>query len=378
MAKLRIPLCDVHKSLGAQFGEFAGWEAPINYTSVIEEHLAVRRTVGFFDLSHMGRLLLSGSDATRVLDHLLPRDITSEKGMMVGPTAFLNEHAGFKDDVMTYNLGADGWLIVPNAANREKIRSWLDEWIGRLSAQAHVEDHTMDWVLFAVQGPRAAELMKKLGAPSEVLDLKVLRFRSNVEFEAAGARALIVSRSGWTGEDGFEIIAEAGEGEKILLKAAELLEELDGRLCGLGARDSLRMEVGFVLYGHEIDEETTPVEARYWWVFQPGPKQGCVGCQALREALRRGAARVRVGLKLGKKARVVPRQGDKVYIDDVEIGYVTSGAYSPVLKRSLAQAYIKPSHALMGLSVEIERRGKRYKAKIVDFPLVQPSSSPPA
>jgi len=180
LAKLRIPLYDVHKSLGAQFGEFAGWEAPINHTSVMEEHLAVRRTVGFFDLSHMGRLLLSGSDATRALDHLLPREITSEEGMMVGPTAFLNERAGFKDDVMTYNLGADGWLIVPNAVNREKIRGWLDEWIGKLGAQAHVEDHTMDWVLFAVQGPRAAELMKKLGAPSEVLDLKVLRFRRNV------------------------------------------------------------------------------------------------------------------------------------------------------------------------------------------------------
>ncbi|KSW12007.1 glycine cleavage system protein T [Pyrodictium occultum] len=374
----RIPLYDVHKSLGAQFGEFAGWEAPINYTSVIEEHVAVRTSVGFFDLSHMGRLLLSGPDAIRVLDRLVPRDISSEEGMMVGPTAFLNERAGFRDDVMTYNLGSEGWLIVPNAANIEKIYAWLEGWIGRLNAQARVEDHTMDWVLFAIQGPKAAELMRMLGAPSEVLDLRILRFRRNVELEAAGARALIVSRSGWTGEDGFEVIAEAGEGEKILRKAAELLPKLEGRLCGLGARDSLRMEMGFVLYGHEIDEDTTPVEARYWWVFQPGPKKECVGCPALREALRRGASRVRVGLKLGKKARVVPRQGDKVYVEDVEVGYVTSGAYSPMLRRSLAQAYIEPSHALMGMTVEVERRGRRYKAKIVDFPVVQPSSRPPA
>lgn len=374
----RIPLYDVHKSLGAQFGEFAGWEAPINYTSVIEEHVAVRTSVGFFDLSHMGRLFLAGPDAIRVLDRLVPRDISSEEGMMVGPTAFLNERAGFRDDVMTYNLGSEGWLVVPNAANIEKIYAWLEGWIGRLNAQARVEDHTMDWVLFAIQGPKAAELMRMLGAPSEVLDLRILRFRRNVELEAAGARALIVSRSGWTGEDGFEVIAEAGEGEKILRKAAELLPKLEGRLCGLGARDSLRMEMGFVLYGHEIDEDTTPVEARYWWVFQPGPKEECVGCPALREALRRGASRVRVGLKLGKKARVVPRQGDKVYVEDVEVGYVTSGAYSPMLRRSLAQAYIEPSHALMGMTVEVERRGRRYKAKIVDFPVVQPSSRPPA
>ncbi len=377
MAKLRIPLYDVHRELGAQFGEFAGWEAPINYGSVIEEHLAVRQSLGFFDLSHMGRLVLSGADATRVLDYLVPRDISSEEGMMVGPTAMLNENAGFRDDIMPYNLGDDGWLIVPNAVNREKILSHIEEWIGRLKAAARVEDKTFDWVLFAVQGPRSAEFMKMMGAPSNVLELRAMRFLRNVELGAAKAKALIVSRSGWTGEDGFEIIAEVGEGEKILRKAAELLPRLNGKLCGLGARDSLRMEVGFVLYGHEIDETINPVEARYWWVFQPGPKEDCLGCKALREALRRGADRVRVGLRLGKKSRIVPRQGDKIYVEDVEIGYVTSGAYSPILRRSLAQAYIDARHALMGMSVMIERRGKLHKAKIIDFPAVTPSSHPP-
>ena len=359
-------------------GEFAGWRTVIDYGSIVEEHLAVRRTVGFFDLSHMGRLLLRGPDASRLLDKLVPRSIESEEGMMVGPTAFLTEEAGFIDDIMTYNLGGDGWLVVPNAMNIERDAEWMRSWAQRLGLDVEVVDKTMEWVLFAIQGPRSVELMKLLGAPSEVLELRLLRFKRNVRLEAAGATALIVSRSGWTGEDGFEVIAEAGEGEKILRKAAELLPGLGGRLCGLGARDTLRMEVGFVLYGHEIDEETTPVDARYWWVFQPGPKEDCVGCQALREALRRGARRVRVGLKLGKKARVVPRQGDKVYIGDVEVGVVTSGAYSPVLGRSIAQAYLDPPHALMGLSVEVERRGRRYKAKVVDFPLVQPSSRPPA
>jgi len=378
MAKLRIPLYDVHKELGAQFGEFAGWEAPINYGSVIEEHLAVRQSVGFFDLSHMGRLVLSGPDATRVLDYLVPREIASEEGMMVGPTAMLNESAGFRDDIMPYNLGAEGWLIVPNAANREKILGHVEEWINRLNASAKIVDKTFEWVLFAVQGPRSVELMKHLGAPGKVLDLRVMRFMKNVVLEEAGAKALIVSRSGWTGEDGFEIIAEAGEGEKILRKAAEMLPELGGKLCGLGARDSLRMEMGFVLYGHEIDETINPVEARYWWVFQPGPKKNCLGCDALREALRRGAERVRVGLRLGKKARIVPRQGDRIYVEDVVVGQVTSGAYSPVLRRSLAQAYIDARHALMGMSVMVERRGKLYKAKIIDFPAVTPTSHPPA
>ena len=374
----RIPLYDVHRELGAQFGEFAGWEAPINYGSVIEEHMAVRQTVGFFDLSHMGRLVLGGADATRVLDYLVPREISSEEGMMVGPTAMLNENAGFRDDIMPYNLGNDGWLVVPNAANIEKIRNHIEEWISRLNASARVEDKTLEWVLFAVQGPRSAEFMKKLGAPGSVLELRVMRFQREVVLEAARAKALIVSRSGWTGEDGFEIIAEVGEGEKILRKAAEILPELGGKLCGLGARDSLRMEMGFVLYGHEIDETINPVEARYWWVFQPGPKENCLGCSALREALRRGAEKVRVGLRLGKKSRIVLRQGDKVYVEGVEIGRVTSGAYSPVLRRSLAQAYIDARHALMGMSVYVERRGKLHKAKIIDFPAVAPSSHPPS
>ena len=376
MASKRIPLIDLHRELGGNLGEFAGWTTVIDYGSVVEEHLAVRRSVGFFDLSHMGRLLVSGSGASSLLDRLVPRVIDSEPGTMVGPTAFLNEKAGFIDDIMTYNMG-DAWLVVPNAMNIERDAEWMRSWAGKLGLEANVEDKTMEWVLFAIQGPRSRELMKLLGAPGDVLDLRLLRFRRNVRLEAASATALIVSRSGWTGEDGFEIIAEAGEGEKILRKAAELLPSLEGRLCGLGARDSLRMEVGFVLYSHEIDEETTPVDARYWWVFQPGPKQDCVGCQALREALRRGATRVRVGLKLGKKARIVPRPGDPVYVEDVEVGVVTSGAYSPVLRRSLAQAYLKPSHALLGLKVKVKRRNRFYDAKIVEFPLVQPSSSPP-
>jgi aminomethyltransferase len=376
LASKRIPLLDVHRELGGNPGEFAGWTTIIDYGSVIEEHLAVRRTVGLFDLSHMGRIILEGPDAAKLLDKLVPRSIESSEGMMVGPTAFLTESAGFIDDVMLYNMGGR-WMFVPNAANIEKDRRWVEDWASKLNTNVKVVDRTLDWVLFAVQGPRAVELMKLLGVPREVLELKLLTFKTDVPFEAASARAVLVSRSGWTGEDGFEIVAEVNEGEKILRRAAELLPKLEGKLCGLGARDSLRMEMGFVLYGHEIDENVTPVEARYWWVYQPGPKEDCVGCRALREAFRRGASKVRVGLKLQKGARIVPRQGDKVFVDDVEVGYVTSGAYSPLLRRSIAQAYIKASHALMGFTVEVERRGRRYKAKIVDFPLVTPSSTPP-
>lgn len=366
----RIPLYELHKSFGAHFGVFAGWEAPINYASVLEEHMAVRRNVGVFDLSHMGRLVVEGPDVFKLLDKLVPRVIESERGMMVGPTAFLNEQAGIKDDVMLYNLG-DRWLVVTNAVNRNKIVEWLEHNIERLKLNAKVLDKTMEWVMIAVQGPKAVKAIESLGAPKEVLDLKPLRFLENVVFEKARARALIVSRSGWTGEDGFEIIVEASDGEKIL----RLLHDEGFTFCGLAARDSLRMEMGFLLYEHEIDENVSPVEARYWLVFTPGPKRDCIGCRALIEKLRKGVDRVRVGLKLSKKARIVPRKGDKVFVEDVEIGVITSGAYSPILGRSIAQAYIDVRHALLGLKVEVERRGKRYSAKIVEPPFVQPTST---
>ncbi len=367
----QYPLHDLHKRLGANFGEFAGWNAPLDYGSVVEEHMSVRTSVGVFDLSHMGRVFVEGSGASKLLDKLVPRIIESEPGQMVGPTAFLNEKAGFRDDVMLYNLG-DRWLIVPNAVNREKIVKWLEEWAAKLSLQAKVRDETFNLVMLAVQGPKAAEAMKAIGAPQEVLELKLLRFRLNVDLGVG--KAFLVSRSGWTGEDGFEIIAEPDQAEKIYLA---LVEKAGARPCGLAARDTLRIEMGFVLYGNDIDEDTNPVEARYWWVFQPGPKEDCVGCPALREALRRGVDRVRVGLRLEKKARIVPRHGDKVFVEDVEVGVVTSGTYSPYAKRSLAMAYVDSRHALMGLTVEVEHKGKRYRAKIVDFPFVKPASAPP-
>ncbi|GEM_PF-176489 len=376
MAKV-VPLHDAHKELGASFGEFAGWRAPIDYGSVLEEHLAVRTSVGFFDLSHMGRLLVRGSDASSLLDYLVPRSISSEPGWMIGPTAFLNEDAGFKDDVMLYKFSDNEWMVVPNAINIEKDYNWISSNASSKRLSVNVEDKTLEWVLFAVQGPKAIEFMKLLGVPGSVLELKLLQFHRDVKLENVNTTAILISRSGWTGEDGFEIIASVSDGEKILRKASELIEKVGGKLCGLAARDSLRMEVGFVLYGHEINESINPVEARYWWVYQPGPKSECVGCRALRDAIRRGASKVRVGLRLGRKDRIVPRQGDEVYVEDVYVGYVTSGAYSPVLKRSIAQAYLKSNYALMGFTVWIVRRGKRYKAKVVDFPLVMPTSKPP-
>ncbi len=370
----RIPLYEVHKDLGALFGEFAGWEAPINYGSVIEEHMAVRSSVGIFDLSHMGRILVSGADSIRLLDYLVPRELGVDVGEMAGPTAFLNERAGFKDDVMLYRLSSDQWLIVCNAINIEKVLNWLEYWSAKLSLSVRVEDKTMDSVLIAIQGPDSLKALKMLKPRPDPSSLKLLKFVRDVYLEELDCKMCLISRSGWTGEDGFEIIGPLDCGEKIL----RYLHDKGVRLCGLAARDSLRMEMGYVLYGHEINEDITPIDARYWWVLQPGPKKGgFIGYEALMEAFKRGARMVRVGIKMAKRVRIVPRSGDKILVLDEQVGYITSGAFSPVLKRSIAQAYVKPSHALIGLRVVVEHRGKCYEGKIVEFPFVTPSSKPP-
>ncbi len=364
MQLLKFPLREIHEELGASFGEFAGWEAPMVYRSTIKEHLAVRENAAVFDVSHMGRILIKGPDAFEFLQKMVPKELGKVKELsMSGPTALLNERAGFRDDVMLYRFSSEEWLMVCNAVNREKVKAWLSEWRERLGMKVEVTDKTFELAMLALQGPRSAEYMEKLGAPSDVLGLGMLQFLPQAEL--VGRKTFLVSRSGWTGEDGFEIIAEPDVAARVF----KSLVEMGVEPAGLAARDTIRLEVGFVLYGHDIDEKTNPLEARYW-VFTPG-KTGYIGYEALREIMRRGVKRVRLALKMKKKERGIPREGYKVYIDDVEIGRVTSGNYSPVLRRGIGMVYVDSSHALIGLEVEVEIRGKRYRAKLDDFPLIK-------
>lgn len=359
----KIPLLDLLRGFGGDQGVFAGFETIMSYGDPFEEHLFVRRSAALFDISHMGRILVQGSGAGDLLDFLVPRDLgRAEPGSMVGPTAFLNERGGFKDDVMLYKISEDSWLVVCNAINREKIFSWLSEWASRRGGGARVSDITMDTVLLALQGPRSPEIMGRIGL-GDASSLEPLRFHTRLRIEAG--EVWIVSRSGWTGEDGFEIVASPGVGEALV----RALRAFGAPLAGLIARDSLRMEMGYVLYGEDIDENTSPFEARYW-VFTRG-KRGCYGCEALEELGRRGVSRIRYMVRLKKGVRTIPRKGARILYDGVEIGAITSGSYSPHLERSIGMGYVKSSHALPGMEVDVEIRGKLYGAKVLDFPLVK-------
>ena len=360
MTLLKSPLHDVHVELKASFGEFASWQMPLTYTSGIKEHLAVRENAGIFDISHMGRIIIKGDESLTFLQKLVPKDLSEvPPGYMSGPTAFLNENAGFKDDVMLYNMG-NKWLIVCNAVNREKILDWLNHWKTKWGANVEIKDETFNIAMLALQGPNSAKYMEEIGL-NTVLDLQMLQFKTNVESKYGAL--FLVSRSGWTGEDGFEIL---GKPEVVGRIFKELVEK-GVAPAGLAARDTLRLEMGFVLYGHDIDENITPIEARYW-VWTPG-KKGYVGYEALIKKLKKGVDRIRIGLKMKKKVKAIPREGDKIVIEGVEVGTITSGNYSPTLKRGIAMGYINSRHALIGLGVEVNIRGRFYPGKLSDFPL---------
>ncbi len=360
------PLIDIQKELNATIGEFAGVKTALDYGDPIREHIETRKSVTVFDISHMGRIHVVGKDSHKLLNYLIAKDLEKSRDFsMFGPTAFLNEKGGFKDDVMLYRISIDEWLIVCNAVNRSKIYTWLVQWIDKLKLNdVKVHDVTEKLAMIAVQGPRALEVMTRI-AQKPLENLKPLQFLKDMEFPEIG-RVFIISRSGWTGEDGFEVIGDVDTIRKLF---RYLVTEFNVIPAGLIARDSLRIEMGYCLYDNEIHEDITPIEARYW-VFDE-KKRGYVGEEAIRRKLREGVEMVRYGLRVKKGIRFIPRKGYRILIEDVEIGYVTSGTYSPILDRAIAQGYINVRYALPGLRVLIEIRGKTFEARITDFPFIQ-------
>jgi aminomethyltransferase len=367
----RVPLLDFYiERLRAEPGYFGDWEVPMRYTSAIEEHMAVRSSVAFFDVSHMGRIALRGPDVVSFIQYIYTKDLSKVKEWsMSGPTLALTELARVRDDEMLYKISEEEWLLVPNALARERMLEYFRKVISEKGFRVEVSDLTEKYSMLAIQGPRSAELMESLGA-KWAGDLKLLEFRLNEEI--AGVKLYLVSRSGWTGEDGFEVWGDHGEVKKLV----ETLISRGVKAAGLIARDTLRIEMGFVLGGHEYGEDPVKfpcaVSLRYGMGAISWDKKGFVGEDALRACRREGARWIRVGLRMGKEAgRLFPREGSGVYVDDVYVGWITSSCYSPVLNRGVAMAYIDTRYAILGEEVEVDIRGKKYTAKIVDFPFIK-------
>ncbi|MGH7475384.1 MAG: glycine cleavage system aminomethyltransferase GcvT [Longimicrobiales bacterium] len=357
-ALARTPLHDEHVDLGARMVPFAGFEMPVHYASgIVAEHRAVREAAGLFDVSHMGELEIRGPDALRLVQRVTTNDAASLAVGQAQYSVLCQEDGGALDDCLVYRL-SDRFMIVVNASTRERDRAWIAGHVGSLDAE--LVDRSDDTALLALQGPRAQEV---LGAVTEH-PLQEIAYYHFGEVEVA-ARSALVSRTGYTGEDGFELYVapeSAGHIWRALLDAGTELGILP---AGLGARDSLRLEMGYVLYGSDLDTAHTPLEAGLGWVVKLD-KGEFVGRTALARQKQAGIVRKLAGFRL--RERGFPRQGYAVHQQRTVIGTVTSGVLSPTLGTGIGLAYLPRDAAAAGTPIEIMIRGKAVAAEVVRPP----------
>ncbi|MBX7166712.1 MAG: glycine cleavage system aminomethyltransferase GcvT [Pirellulales bacterium] len=362
----KTPLADWHAAHGGRMVDFAGWLMPTHYSSIVEEHLATRTAVGVFDISHMGRLWFVGDAAARYVDSLVTRATAAMSPGRIRYALVTNDAGGILDDVLVYNLtttaNEPARLVVVNASNRPKLLNWF----AAHPAPAGVElrDGTVATAMIAVQGPRAIELVAPLTS-SPVGELKY--------YTACHARLgdveAVVSRTGYTGEDGFELIVPAAAAERLW----QGLVEAGAQPVGLGARDTLRLEAGMPLYGHELNEQIDPYQAGLGSSVDL-QKPSFVG-QATLAQLRDDAARPRrVGLAVA--GRRIPREGATLLSAERLIGHVTSGTFSPSLERTIAMGYVEPAFSPPGTELVVEVRGHRDTATVVALPFYQRGAAP--
>ncbi len=355
---MRTPLYDWHVAHGGRIVEFAGWDMPIQYTTITEEHQAVRTAAGLFDISHMGRLTFDGPDALDLLQLVDTNDLATMKPGQVRYGLVCNEQGGIRDDVLVYRLDPF-WLMVVNASNRQKILDWIGQQRG--GRNVTVTDQTFDWAMLAVQGPRAAELGSKLW-PS----LPRLKYYY-AELVGPRSHPWILSRTGYTGEDGFEIILPKGHLFDFLsqLEAAARDIRLDVKPCGLGARDTLRLEAGMPLYGHELSEEIDPFQAGLGWAVKLD-KGDFLGRAALLRRRPDATLWQRVGLEIDGKR--IAREGAAVQREGRVIGRVCSGTFGPTVNKAIAIGYVEPTVAVSGGACDVDIRGKTASARFVSLP----------
>ncbi len=367
---LKTPLYDWHATHGGRLVDFAGWSMPVQYGSIVAEHNATRTAAGLFDVSHMGRLRFTGTGAAAFLDSLVTRRVVAMPIGQIRYALVTNERGGILDDVLVYHLAhADGGsyhILVVNASNREKIVAWVEK---HLAGRDDVKfaDITVETAMIAVQGPLAIELLQ----PKTELNLGEMKYYHGAESLVAG-RSAIVSRTGYTGEDGCELIVPAGAAREIW---EGVLVAGQGRgviAAGLGARDTLRLEAAMPLYGHELSEDINPLEAGLEFAVNLKDRE-FIGSRALGEVKRDGIKRVRIGLELAGKR--VPREHYAIYAGADAIGETTSGTFSPTLQKPLAMGYVPPQFAALGGELQIDIRGAKEPARVVKLPFYKRSHS---
>ena len=353
----RTPLYHLHRELGAKLIDFGGWEMPVQYAGILEEHRAVRERVGLFDVSHMGELELGGAGALAALQRLTCNDVARLTDGRIHYSAFLTEQGTFVDDLLVYRRAGDSFLVVVNASNTPKDFGWVAE---RAGEGVRVEDKSDSYALIAVQGPAAAGLLRRVATPDPT-DLPYYGFREATT--VCGATAL-VSRTGYTGEDGFEVYCRPEDAERIfrgLLAAGQV----DGvQPCGLGARDTLRLEAKMALYGNDIDDTITPWEADLAWIVKMN-KGEFIGREALAAQKQAGVARKLAGFEMVDRG--IARHGYPAKTP-AGAGVVTSGTHSPTLGKPIGLALLPASAGAVGSEFDVEIRGRDARARVIPTP----------
>ncbi len=357
----RTPLRDFHAAHGARLVDFAGWEMPVQYRSILEEHKAVRRTAGLFDVSHMGEVDVRGPEAGKFLNHLVTNDVTKLFPGRILYSPMCYPTGGVVDDLLVYMKGENDYFLCINAGNIAKDLAWIREQAATFAVT--ITDRCADYALLAVQGPRAAEIVQSLTGAK----LGLVKYYHFMEGTVAGVHCLI-SRTGYTGEDGFELYHAAGDAttlaEAILAAGAPRGLEL----AGLGARDSLRLEAGYPLYGHEITQDISPLTAGLGWTVKLNKGSDFIGREALVAEKQNGAPHQVVFFKTGDR-RIVRAETPVVGTDGVVVGRVLSGTLSPILNEAIGSALVTTPAAQTPLAVDI--RGTKINLHLVKPPFVE-------
>jgi aminomethyltransferase len=353
----RTALNCVHRALGAKMVDFGGWDMPVQYSGIIEEHLAVRRSVGVFDVSHMGEIEIRGPQAAQLADFLTTNAVEKLRVGQVHYSGLLYEHGGFVDDILVHKVSAGEFFVCVNASNQEKD---FEHMRAHARFDATVELASDRYTQLAIQGPQARATLQKL-TPVDLSAIKYYWFRDG---DVAGVPARI-AHTGYTGEDGFEIYIPPAESERIWSRVCEAGAEFGIKPCGLGARNTLRLEAKMALYGHEIDASISPLEADLAWIVKLD-KGAFIGREALLKQKEAGLRRKLTGFEM--RSRPIARDGYEVLVNGAAAGWVTSGSPAPALDKNIGLCYLPLQFARPGVTIQIIVRGQPADAITVETP----------
>lgn len=355
----KLVLSDVHEELSGKMFDFAGYFMPVLYEGVNAEHLTVRENVGVFDVSHMGEVFVSGENALDFLQYITSNDVSKLKEGKVQYTYFPNTSGGIVDDLLVYKLADNEFMLVVNASNLEKDLAWINK---HNSFGCTIDNQSDNYSLFAVQGPNSIELLQQI-TQVNLSEIKYYNFKIGT---IAGIENVILSRTGYTGEVGFELYVK-NENALALWKAI-FSTDIDVKPIGLAARDTLRLEKGFCLYGNDINESTSPIEAGLGWITKF--TKNFINSENLKKQKQEGVKRKLVGLQIIDRG-IARKDYPIVNIDGKEIGIVTSGTMSPTLKKAIAMGYVATEFSEIGTEIFVQVRNKQIKAKVVQIPFVK-------